>query len=179
VLAASQPAHSHGIAGNRYFAGTMTFDDPAVSDDAIVPYYSYFAQPLQDSNVIENRIDWSFARLLTPTLAITYDSGWIHQNWPIGPTSGFDSTDIGLKYAAYRDNQHETLVAVSVAWGIGHSGAQAVGADNPIRFNRVFSLERALVISVMSFLGCGPSPLPERSWMSIRLVPVGQLSLQT
>jgi hypothetical protein len=68
---------------------------------------------------------------VTPTLAITYDSGWIHQGWPIGQTSGFDSTDIGLKYEAYRDNQHEALVSVGVAWGIPHSGSQAVGADAP------------------------------------------------
>ena len=28
----AQSACAHGIAGNRYFAGTMTFDDPAVAD---------------------------------------------------------------------------------------------------------------------------------------------------
>lgn len=32
LLAVSEPAHSHGIAGNRYFDGTLTFDDPAVAD---------------------------------------------------------------------------------------------------------------------------------------------------
>ena len=127
LLAASEPAHSHGIAGNRYFNGTLTFDDPAVADEAILPDYSYFAQPMQGSNAIENRIDWSFARLLTPTLALIIDSGWIHQDWPIGHTSGFDTTDVGLKYEAYRNNEHETLVSVGLLWGIGHSGAQGVG----------------------------------------------------
>ena len=63
-LTASSPAYSHGIAGNRYFDGTLTFDDPAVADEAILPYYSYFAQPMQGSNVVENRINWSFARCL-------------------------------------------------------------------------------------------------------------------
>ena len=66
----------------------------------------------------------SFARLLTPTLAFTVDSGWLHQNWPVGHTSGFATTDVGLKYEAYRNNQHETLVSVGLAWGIGHSGAR-------------------------------------------------------
>jgi hypothetical protein len=131
LLAVSEPAHSHGIAGNRYFVGTLTFDDPAVADEAILPYYSYFAQPIQGSSAVENRIDWSFTRLLTPTLAVTFDSGWIHQDWPIGHTSGFGSTDVGLKYEAYRNNQHETLVSLALAWGIGHSGAEAVGADGP------------------------------------------------
>jgi hypothetical protein len=27
-------AHAHGIAGNRFFPGTLTFDDPAVADEA-------------------------------------------------------------------------------------------------------------------------------------------------
>jgi hypothetical protein len=36
-----------------------------------------------------------------------------------------------LKYEAYRDNQHEALISVGLAWGIGHSGARDVGADAP------------------------------------------------
>ncbi|SFJ80333.1 hypothetical protein SAMN05216525_13666 [Bradyrhizobium sp. Gha] len=131
VSVCTQSARAHGIAGNRYFDGTMTFDDPAVADEAIVPDFSYLGYPTQDSNVQESRINWSFARLLTPTLAATLDSGWIHQNWPIGHTAGFDKTSLGLKYEAYRDNKHEALASVSIAWGIAHSGAVGVGADAP------------------------------------------------
>src|SRR5262249_49397759 len=29
-------AHAHGIAGNRYFPGTLAFDDPAVADELVV-----------------------------------------------------------------------------------------------------------------------------------------------
>ena len=64
LLACVHPAYAHGIAGNRYFDGTLTFDDPAVADEAIVPNYSNLDHPAQGSNVSENRIDWSFARLL-------------------------------------------------------------------------------------------------------------------
>jgi hypothetical protein len=131
LLAVPRGAFAHGIAGNRYFDGTLTFDDPAVADEAIVPLYRNLSYPAQGSNVDENRLNWSFARLLTPTLAFTADGGWVHQNWPIGHTSGLDKTDIGLKYEAYRNNQHETLISVGLAWGIGHSGAAGVGADPP------------------------------------------------
>ena len=124
-------AHAHGIAGNRYFDGTMTFDDPAVADEAILPYWANSQYPTQGSNVVESRINWAFARLLTPTLAVTMDGGWVHQNWTVGHTSGADKTDVGLKYEAYRNNQHEALVSVSLDWGIGHSGAAAVGTDAP------------------------------------------------
>ena len=57
-------AHGHGIAGNLYFDGTLTFDDPAVADEAILPYYANTNFPMQGSNVSENRINWAFARLL-------------------------------------------------------------------------------------------------------------------
>jgi hypothetical protein len=123
--------YAHGIAGNRFFVGTLTFDDPAVADEAVLPDFSSLNHPAQGSNVTENRINWSFVRLLTPTLAVSIDSGWIHQNWPIGQTSGFDTTDIGLKYEAFRNNEHEALVSVGLAWGIGQSGAQGVDADEP------------------------------------------------
>jgi hypothetical protein len=55
----------------------------------------------------------------------------MYQSWPIGHTSGFDTTDVGLKYEAFRNNEHEALVSVGVSWGIGQSGAQSVGADEP------------------------------------------------
>src|SRR5499427_2367184 len=77
-------ASAHGIAGNRYFDGTLTFDDPSVADEAILPYYANSAFPAQGSNTTESRINWAFVRLLTPTLAFTADSGWLHQNWPVG-----------------------------------------------------------------------------------------------
>ena len=127
----TQPATPHGIAGNRYFAGTMTFDDPAVAEELILPNFSYLEYPAQGSNVAENRINGAFARLLTPTLAFTVEGAWAHQNWPTGHTLGFDKTYIGLKYEAYRDNRHEALVSVGLAWGIGHSGAVGIGADAP------------------------------------------------
>ena len=47
---------------------TLTFDDPAVADEAILPSYTYPEQAAERSNAIENRFNWSFARLLTPTL---------------------------------------------------------------------------------------------------------------
>jgi hypothetical protein len=78
----AQSAQAHGIAGNRCFDGTPGFDDPAVADQAILPLYNQLIFPTQGSNVGDNRINWAFARLLTPTLAFTADGGWIHQEWP-------------------------------------------------------------------------------------------------
>jgi hypothetical protein len=53
-LTGSSSAYSHGIAGNRYFDGTLTFDDPAAADEAILPNYSNLDHPAQGSTVAEN-----------------------------------------------------------------------------------------------------------------------------
>jgi hypothetical protein len=39
ALAVVPSADAHGIAGNRYFPGTLTFDDPAVADELILPNF--------------------------------------------------------------------------------------------------------------------------------------------
>jgi hypothetical protein len=131
LLLAAHPASAHGIAGNRFFVGTLTFDDPAVADEAILPAYSSLNHPAEGGNVIDNRISWSFVRLLTPTLQFSVDSGWIHRSWATPRASGFDTVNLGLKAEIFRNNEHEALVSAGVGWRIGRSGAQAVGADGP------------------------------------------------
>jgi hypothetical protein len=131
LLMACGPALAHGIAGNRFFVGTLTFDDPAVADESIVPDFSTLNQPVQGGRAIDDRFDWSFTRLLTPVLQMQVDSGLIHRDWWTARNSGFATTDVGIKSEIYRNNQHEMLVSAGILWGIGHSGAQAVGADEP------------------------------------------------
>jgi hypothetical protein len=60
VLVGAHAAHAHGIAGNRFFPGTLTFDDPAVADEAIVPLFSTFKHPAEigDGNVVDNAFNW-------------------------------------------------------------------------------------------------------------------------
>lgn len=131
VLVASQTAQAHGIAGNRFFPGTLTFDDPAVADEAIVPNFSFWNHPDGGSDVTDNRINWSFTRLLTPKIGVVIDNSWIIRNWGVTQRSGFDVTNIGVKWEVYRDNPHEALLAASLLWGIGNSGAQGVDTKAP------------------------------------------------
>jgi hypothetical protein len=131
LFASAHSADAHGIAGNRFFVGTLTFDDPSVADEAIVPNFSTLNHLVEGGSAVDNRFDWSFTRLLTPVLQVQVDSGWVHRNWPTPRTSGFATTDVGIKSEIYRNNQHEMLVSAGVLWGIGHSGTQAVGADEP------------------------------------------------
>lgn len=126
-------AHAHGIAGNRYFPGTLTFDDPAVADELIVPNFSATSYP---GNAVDRVNDTtyglSFARLLTPDLALQADSGWTRWTRPNQPTQhGFDTTSVGFKARLYENDPHETLLSVSLDWGLPNSGSTAVGAGRP------------------------------------------------
>jgi hypothetical protein len=134
VGAGVHSAHAHGIAGNRFFPGTLSFDDPAVADEAIVPNFSTFKRPNEGGNIVDNRFDWAFFRLLTPTLEVGIDSTWVHRNWGNSRGSGFDVTDLSIKGLAYRNDLHEILVSAGLSWGIGHLGAQGVGANAPDLF---------------------------------------------
>ena len=131
TLAAVHPAQAHGIAGNRFFPGTLTFDDPAVADEAIVPDSSSAKHPGEGGDVVDNRFDGAFFRLLTPNLGVAIESAWVHRNWGNSLRSGFDVTSLGIKGLAYRNDLHETLVSAGLIWGIGHSGAQGISANAP------------------------------------------------
>lgn len=131
AFALTGPAEGHGIAGNRLFPGTLAIDDPAVADELVLPGFSSFEHPVEGRDVRDNRINWAFSRLLTPTLSLGIDSGWLHRNWGGIARSGFESTDLTLKGEVYRNDLHETLVSASVTWGIGGSGARGVGANAP------------------------------------------------
>jgi hypothetical protein len=133
AVAGCHGAHAHGIAGNRFFPGTLAFDDPAVADEAIVPLYSTFKHPAEigDGQVVDSAFNWSLFRLLTPTLGVGVDSGWVHRNWGVGRRSGFDVTSVDLKGEVYRNDLHEILISAGTTWGIGRSGAQGAGANAP------------------------------------------------
>jgi hypothetical protein len=150
----SQTADAHGIAGNRYFPGTLTFDDPAIADEAIVPNFSNWNRPDGGGDVADNRINWSFTRLLTPKVGVFVDNSWIARNWGAAKRGGFDVTSVGLKWEVFRDNPHEALISANLAWGIGHSGAQGVNANAPD------------TIRPGIFLGKGFGDLPDSvSWL--------------
>ena len=131
MLGGVHSAHAHGIAGNRFFPGTLTFDDPAIADEAIVPNFSSSKHPGEGGDVVDNRYSWSLFRLLTKTLGVGIDSGWVHRDRATASRSGFDTTNLTIKGEAYRNDLHETLIAAGLSWGLGHSGAQGIGANSP------------------------------------------------
>jgi hypothetical protein len=131
MVAACHAAQAHGIIGNRVFPGTLAFDDPAVMDELVFPVASSLKHPSEGADVTDDRIGGSFTRLITPTLSIGIDSGWIHRNWGVSPRSGFETTVLTLKDLLYRNELHEVMISAGLGWGIGHSGAQGVAESKP------------------------------------------------
>jgi hypothetical protein len=156
-------ANAHGIAGNRFFPGTLAFDDPAVADESRLPLFSSSKHPDEGGDVVDNRFSWSFFRLLTPTVGFGIDSGWVHRNWGSSQRSGFDTTSLSIKGELYRNDLHETLVAAALAWDIGHSGARGVGANGPDAIHRASSSARDSAIFRIASHGCGLLPARLRS----------------
>ena len=128
IFGGMHSAHAHGIVGNRFFPGTLSFDDPAVADEAILPNFSSFKRPGAGGNVVDNRLDWAFFRLLTPTFGVGVDGAWVHRNWPNSLRSGFDVTSLRVKGEVYRNeggsltmsavwSSTEAAQTTSVAWG--------------------------------------------------------------
>jgi hypothetical protein len=155
VLAGVPSAEAHGIAGNRYFPGTLTFDDPAVADELILPNFSSLAHANGNGNVVDNIFAGAFTRLLTDKLAVSVDSSWVQRNRTSLPQqAGFGLTSLSLKGQVFEDDPHEALVAASISWGIGRLGNKAVGAGGP----------SALQPGV--FFGKGLGDLPDRmAWL--------------
>ena len=131
VLAASHCAQAHGIVGNRVFPGTLAFDDPAVMDELVFPAVSNLKHPSEGADVTDDRIGFSFTRLLTPNISFGVETGWIHRNWGVAERSGFDTTFLSLKGLLYKNDLHEALLSATLSWGISGSGAQGVDASRP------------------------------------------------
>ena len=131
MLVVPHTAQAHGIVGNRVFPGTLAFDDPAVMDELVFPGVSSLKHPGEGADVTDDRINGSFTRLLTSTLSLGIESGWIHRNWGPSQRSGFDMTALTLKDLLYKNELHEVMISAGTAWGIGHSGAQGVDTNKP------------------------------------------------
>ena len=125
------PAAAHGIAGDRLFVGTLSFDDPAVVDEFSTTL-SRFKQLVPGGAAIDTTIDGAFSRLLTPDLALQGATTWINRaGGGVSSATGFDTTQVGLKGLLLGDDFHETLLSAGLGWGLP-GGSRQLGAHATI-----------------------------------------------
>jgi hypothetical protein len=125
----SRTAHAHGIAGNRLFPGTLSFEDPAVMDELVLNGTGVKHPPESGDDVVDHAFSWEFSRLLTPNLSLSVSNGYIHRNWGSASRSGFDETGLMLKTLLWQNDLHEVMISAGFAGTIGASAARGVGAD--------------------------------------------------
>ena len=100
ALCVGQHAYAHGIAGNRLFPGTVTFDDPAVADELQI----WTVNSRQNRGgpsfvVLDQAVYGSFQRLLTYELAFGINTGGIFRSGGgLSPRFGPDQTSLSLKH---------------------------------------------------------------------------------
>jgi hypothetical protein len=76
--------------------------------------------------------------------------------------SGFDTTALGLKGLLYKNELHEVMIFSGLSWGIGGSGASAVGANNPDTLLPSIFFGKGFGDLPTAFPGCGHSLSPAR-----------------
>jgi hypothetical protein len=132
LAAYADAAQAHGIAGNRYFPRTLTFDDPAVADELVVGY-SGLKHPAEDAGLVsEDAVPITFMRLLTPDIAFGIDAGVSVRNRSGFPQqAGLETIDLSLKALLYKNEPHEMLLSAAVAWGVDGTGDVGVGGGKP------------------------------------------------
>jgi hypothetical protein len=123
-------ASAHGLAGNRFFPGTLAFDDPAVGDELDFPLVDVL--PGTSGGIRDINYGFQFTRLLTPDVALGVASGVIQQFQNAHPQRpGFEQTAVEIKARVWEDDIHETLASASLVYSIGASGTNAVGSGGP------------------------------------------------
>lgn len=153
ALCSPNVSHAHGIAGNRFFPGTLNFDDPAVADEFSVTA-GVVQRPIDGAIVTDRGATMSFARLLTPTVSIGVDSGFVRRDWESARQSSATGTNLTLKSKIYEDDLNETLVAASLIYGLPQTGAKRIGAST------------SATIAPSLYLGQGFGALPDAlSWL--------------
>jgi len=124
LLLITVESSAHGIAGNRLFPGTLNFDDPAVADELTGPFLTFQKHPSSEGTEVRERVmGLSFSRLFTDDTAIGLDSEYTEHRDTVGNTiHGVGATHLFLKHQLYVNPINETLVAGSVALGLGGVG---------------------------------------------------------
>jgi hypothetical protein len=157
-LAASSSASAHAIAGARVFPATLTIDDPAVSDEASLPTFTWQPQgPSSGTPASQNfGYGWEYDKRITQDFGFAINDGYTVIK-PDGGKSlyGWQDVSLTLKYQAYINATHEFIVSLGVIKEFGGTGAARIGADT------------AGVTIPTIYFGKGAGDLPE-SWDYLR-----------
>jgi len=132
ALSLVQPAHAHGIAGDRIFPATLTIDDPAVGDELTVPTFVYQPQSGSGGSPETNSYNYGFEwdKTITEHVGIAINDGYsVIRQQGANSLYGWNDLVTTLKYQFFENDPHEILMSVGVQREWGGTGALRIGSD--------------------------------------------------
>ncbi|MEA2754310.1 MAG: hypothetical protein QOJ54_599 [Aliidongia sp.] len=132
TLTVCSSALAHAVVGARIFPATLTIDDPAVSDEASLPTFTWQPQGPGGGTPGSQTFGygWEYDKRITQDFGFAINDGYTVIK-PDGAKSlyGWQDVSITLKYQAYLDATHEFIVSLGIIKEFGGTGAARIGAD--------------------------------------------------
>ncbi|MGS0896032.1 hypothetical protein ACVBGC_26400 [Burkholderia stagnalis] len=122
-------ATAHAVVGDRVFPATLTVDDPGVGDE-FDTQFDHLKSPDGNGDTMNvNTVSYEWDKLITKNLAFSVASQYVSQNPPNGAAAkGWDNIELGVKYLAYTNAEHEFMASVGLAAEIGGTGAKSIAS---------------------------------------------------
>lgn len=125
----SGPALAHGVAGPRVFVSTLIIDDPAVSDEASLPTFSW-QQPPGSPVTYQYDFNFEFDKRITDQFGFALNDGYTGLRTPGSPNqAGWQDLFLTLKYQAYVNAEHEFMTSLGVIREFAGTGSDNIGND--------------------------------------------------
>jgi len=107
----------------RDFPKTLIFDEPGIDDEISLPTLIFVPGG-------ESDVDFELDKRLTTRLSVQVNIGYaILPRFEKSATSGWQNSDVTLKYVVLADRPAEQLVSLSLVRELGGSGARRIGAE--------------------------------------------------
>jgi hypothetical protein len=122
-------AFAHCFVGARFFAATLTVDDPCVADELSLPTVTAFGTG-DDPSASQVNLSTEFSKRITDTLGVSIGST-LSKITPPGmeTVSGFQNLETTVKWQFLTLPQQEFVISMGLGLEWGGTGAQAVGAE--------------------------------------------------
>ena len=128
-----QPAFAHGVAGPRIFINTLLIDDPAVSDEASLPTFSWQHFGADENGGATNEYDFNFEfdKRITETVGIGINDGYtVLQQLGSKTRQGWQNLSVTAKWQPYVNAEHEFMFSVGVILEFARTGSVNIDNDD-------------------------------------------------
>lgn len=133
ALLLTGPVFAHGVAGPRIFINTLLIDDPAVSDEASLPTFSWqhFGADENGGATNEYDFDFEFDKRITDTVGIGINDGYtVLQQLGAKQRQGWQNLSLTVKWQPYVNAEHEFMVSLGVIREFARTGSANIGNDD-------------------------------------------------